>query len=320
MPPLTAPAVCTPRAADLHCHLLTRGASGVLAPPHPTLFRHHPRRLRRIQAAACVGTPGSGHSATPGKGGRGGSTLPGASIEKGCKGARGLAVSSVVVSLLGTCDSAGAAVPDVMDVLQSVTADSSLAGGALLIAAYVAASVLLLPASVLTLGAGYIFGPLTGTGLVSVGATLGAGAAFLVSRGVARPLVEKRLAGNEKLAAVDRAVAAKGAQVVLLLRLSPLFPFSLLNYGLGLSQVRFWPYLGASWAGMLPGTFAYVYLGSLGRATVDAAAGGGDGMSSVKLALYAVGAAATLAVTKVVSGAAADALEEAEGNGEGTDE
>lgn len=125
-----------------------------------------------------------------------------------------------------------------MEVLQSVTADSSLAGGALLIAAYVAASVLLLPASVLTLGAGYIFGPLTGTGLVSVGATLGAGAAFLVSRGVARPLVEKQLAGNEKLAAVDRAVAAKGAQVVLLLRLSPLFPFSLLNYGLGLSQVR----------------------------------------------------------------------------------
>jgi uncharacterized membrane protein YdjX (TVP38/TMEM64 family) len=78
------------------------------------------------------------------------------------------------------------------------------------------------------------------------------------------------------------------------------------------AQVDFLPYLGASWAGMLPGTFAYVYLGSLGRATVDAAAGGTDGMPTVKLALYAVGAIATLAATKIVSSAAADALKEAD--------
>lgn len=132
---------------------------------------------------------------------------------------------------------AAAAVPDMTEVLQRVTEGSSLAGALLLVISYVGASVLLLPASVLTLGAGYLFGPLTGTVLVSLGSTLGAGAAFLVSRSVARPLVERRLGDNERLRAVDRAVSAKGAQVVLLLRLSPLFPFSLLNYGLGLSQV-----------------------------------------------------------------------------------
>jgi uncharacterized membrane protein YdjX (TVP38/TMEM64 family) len=150
-----------------------------------------------------------------------------------------LSVASLALAILYPCAGAGAVGLDsVTEVLQQVTADSSVAGAALFVVAYVAASVLLIPASVLTLGAGYIFGPLLGTGLVSAGSTLGAGAAFLVSRSVARPFVEQRLAGNEKLRAVDKAVSSKGAQVVLLLRLSPLFPFTLLNYGLGLSQVR----------------------------------------------------------------------------------
>jgi len=111
-------------------------------------------------------------------------------------------------------------------------------GAAVFVGAYVVASVLLVPASALTLGAGYLFGPLTGTALVSAGSTMGAGAAFLLARTLARPLVEKRLAGNERFNAINKAVAAKGALVVLLLRLSPLFPFNLLNYGLGLSQVQ----------------------------------------------------------------------------------
>lgn len=240
---------------------------------------------------------------------------------------------------------------------QASQASGTLAASATFIALYIVASVLLVPASALTLGAGYLFGPLLGTAIVSAASTAGAGASFLLSRTLARPLVQSRLEGNERFEAVNKAVAAKGPQVVLLLRLSPLFPFGLLNYGLGLSQVRplpaftvhclqskerggrgcvamglvigcddplppalpplggsqvdFWPYLGASWAGMLPGTFAYVYLGSLGKATVDAATGGAEEAQSIKLVLYAVGAIATLAATKVVSSAASRALEDA---------
>ena len=77
--------------------------------------------------------------------------------------------------------------------------------------------------------------------------------------------------------------------------------------------MEFWPYLGASWIGMLPATFAYVFLGSLGKVTVDAASTGGEGVGSVKVVLYAVGVIATLGVTKVVSTAASNALEEAKG-------
>jgi hypothetical protein len=87
-----------------------------------------------------------------------------------------------------------------------------------------------------------------------------------------------------------------------------------LNYFLGVTSIGLLPYVGASWAGMLPGTFAYVFLGSAGRAAGDAASGGGDG---AKWVLYGVGAAATILATRVVSQAAARALADAEAGGEG---
>lgn len=106
----------------------------------------------------------------------------------------------------------------------------------------------------------------------------------------------------------------QGVKLVLLLRLSPLFPFNILNYALGLTTVGFWQYVGASWLGMIPGTVAYVALGGAGRAAADAAASGG--VELTKLALYGVGAAATLAVTKLASDAASKALKEQEQAGE----
>jgi len=135
-------------------------------------------------------------------------------------------------------------------------------GPVVFIAGYVAAALAFVPGSVLTIAAGAIFGLAAGTAYVFVGASLGACAAFLLARGFARGWVEHRLAGNPRFAAIDRAIATEGLWIVFLLRLSPLFPFSLGNYALGLTRVRFRDYALAC-AGMLPWTFVYVYLGSV---------------------------------------------------------
>jgi uncharacterized membrane protein YdjX (TVP38/TMEM64 family) len=192
--------------------------------------------------------------------------------------------------------------------LEDLIARAGLLGPVIFVAAYVVATVLLVPGSLLTLAAGVAFGPVLGTAAVSVGSTAGATAAFLLGR-LARPAVERRLlASNDKFAAVDRAVAAQGAKIVLLLRLSPLFPFTLLNYGLSVTRIGLGEYVLASWLGMLPGTVAYVALGSAGKAAAETAAGG---LEPVKLGLYVVGAAATIWVTRIVSQAAGAALREA---------
>ncbi|WIA15201.1 hypothetical protein OEZ85_001881 [Tetradesmus obliquus] len=194
--------------------------------------------------------------------------------------------------------------------LEDLIAASGYLGPLIYAGAYAAATVLLFPASLLTLGAGYLFGPLKGTALVSASATLGASLAFLVSRYIARPAVEERLQSYPKFQAVYENISKDGAKLVLLLRLSPLVPFSLLNYGLGITKVGFPEYVAASWAGMLPGTFAYVYLGSLGKVAADAAdTGAAGGFDGVKLALYVVGAGATIWATKLISSAASAAIE-----------
>jgi uncharacterized membrane protein YdjX (TVP38/TMEM64 family) len=172
---------------------------------------------------------------------------------------------------------------------------------------YVAAAVCFLPGSVLTLGAGAIFGVPRGVAIVSVSATLGATAAFLVGRYLARGWVERRIGANPRFRAIDDAVAREGWKIVGLTRLSPVFPFSLLNYAFGLTRVSLRDYVVASWIGMLPGTLMYVYLGSL--AGELAAAGSGRGARTpAEWALYAVGLAATVAVTLYVTRLARRAL------------
>lgn len=133
------------------------------------------------------------------------------------------------------------------------------------ILAYAAACVALLPASALTVAAGAYFGPAKAFALVSAGSMLGATAAFLLGRHALRGWVERKLAGNPKLAAVDAAVEKQGWKVVLLLRLSPLIPFNLLNYALGLTKVPAGQYVLASWLGMMPGTALFVLLGASAR-------------------------------------------------------
>jgi len=134
---------------------------------------------------------------------------------------------------------------------------------AIFIGLYIIVTVFFLPGSILTLGAGVVFGVVRGSIYVSVAATLGATAAFLVGRYLARDWVAKLVAGKPRFSAVDRAIAKGGWRVVGLLRLAPAFPFNLLNYGLGITQVSLRDYFFASWIGMIPGTIMYVYFGSL---------------------------------------------------------
>ncbi len=138
------------------------------------------------------------------------------------------------------------------------------------ILAYIVATVALLPGSVLTLGAGAVFGLFHGFLYVSLGSTLGATAAFLVGRYAARDWVAGKVEGNARFAAIDQAVAEEGWKIVGLLRLSPMFPFNLLNYGCALTRISLRDYFFASWIGMIPGTIMWTYIGYLANvATAD---------------------------------------------------
>lgn len=179
------------------------------------------------------------------------------------------------------------------------------------IAAYAVATVAFVPGSVLTLAAGVIFGVVLGTAYVFVGAVIGSTAAFLIARHVARPLVERHLKGTPRFARLDRAVAASGRRIVVLLRLSPVLPYNVLNYALGLTRVRLVDYLVAA-VGMLPGTLLYVYSGSL-IGDVAAVAGGAQVERNAAYWIFLVaGLVATLAVTVVITRMARRALNEKE--------
>ena len=169
---------------------------------------------------------------------------------------------------------------------------------------YVVATVLFVPGSVLTLGAGAVFGVALGSVCVSISATLGATAAFLVGRYLARDAIARKIEKHEKFTTIDRAVADEGWKIVLLTRLSPVFPFTLLNYAFGLTRVKLSHYVLASWLGMIPGTVMYVYLGSL--VNVGAAH---RQRTTGEWVLYGVGLLATIAVTIFVTRVARKALQ-----------
>lgn len=172
---------------------------------------------------------------------------------------------------------------------------------------YVLATVLFLPGSILTLGAGMVFGLVKGSIIVSVSSTLGATCAFLAGRYLARGWVETKIDGNPKFKAIDEAVAREGWKIVGLTRLSPIFPFNLLNYAYGITKVSLRDYFFASWIGMLPGTVMYVYIGALAGDLATLGAGGGP-VTTSQWVLRVLGLAATVAVTVYVTRIARKAL------------
>lgn len=127
---------------------------------------------------------------------------------------------------------------------------------------YAAATVLFLPASVITLASGFAWGPLQGVLVVWPSATIGAVGAFLLGRTLLRDVVEARVSKDPRFQAIEGAVQRDGLQLVLLLRLSPLFPFNALNYALGLTSVSLRDYTLGTAIGILPGTALYVWIGS----------------------------------------------------------
>ncbi|WP_103668893.1 TVP38/TMEM64 family protein [Pseudanabaena sp. BC1403] len=124
------------------------------------------------------------------------------------------------------------------------------------------ATILFIPASLLTLGGGAIYGVVWGSIYVFVAATLGAIFAFLIGRYFARGWVSEKIRNNMTFRAIDAAVAIDGFKIVLLTRLSPIFPFNMLNYVFGVTRVALKDYILGS-IGMIPATIMYVYLGSL---------------------------------------------------------
>jgi uncharacterized membrane protein YdjX (TVP38/TMEM64 family) len=184
-------------------------------------------------------------------------------------------------------------------------------GPIVFILGYIVATVAFLPASLLTLAAGAIFGIGFGVLYVFIAALTGSSLAFLVSRYLARGLIEARLAGNPRFAAIDRAVGAQGRKIVFLLRLSPAFPFVLLNYALGLTRVRFVDYVIAGF-GMLPGTLLYVYYGKLAGDVAALAGGAAVERGAGYYAVLLLGLAATVVVTLLVTRTARQALRDAQ--------
>ena len=155
------------------------------------------------------------------------------------------------------------------------------------VAVYALASVLFLPGTVMTLAGGALFGPLWGTLINLLGATLGATAAFLVARYLGADWVSRRLGG--RLKELVAGVEAEGWRFVAFVRLVPLFPYNLLNYALGLTRIRLLAYAIATFVFMAPGAFAYTYVGYAGR---QAIAGGEAAIQTGLIALALLAAVA----------------------------
>ena len=185
-------------------------------------------------------------------------------------------------------------------------------GPAVFVFGYVTATVAFVPGSLLTLAAGAVFGLVKGTAYVFIGATIGSSLAFLVSRYFARSVIEQRVASYPRFAAIDRAVGAEGFKIVLLLRLSPVFPFNLLNYALGLTQVRFRDYVAAA-IGMVPGSLLFTYYGKLAGDVAALAGGAAIERGAGYYSVLVLGLVATVLVTTLVTRSAGRALRQATG-------
>ncbi len=180
---------------------------------------------------------------------------------------------------------------------------------------YIAITIAFLPASIFTLGAGFVFGVVKGSILVFIGAMIGATAAFLIGRFVARDWIAKKIADNNFFSALDNAIAQEGLKLILLIRLSPVFPFNLLNYALGLTKISLPSYVIGT-TGIIPGTIMYVYLGSL--VSDLATLGTGEAPANptvdwtIKILIFVTVVAISLYIAKIARTALKEAVPETE--------
>ena len=180
-------------------------------------------------------------------------------------------------------------------------------GIVIFILVYIAACIFLIPGSVLTLGAGFIFGVTLTSIAASIASTLGATAAFIISRYFARERVLKKFEGKPFFHEIDMSVASKGWKMLFLLRLSPVVPFNILNYAMGLTSLKLKEYVLVSWIGMLPGTIMYSYIGSLASSlmTINSTI---RQKTTPEWIIYGTGLLATVVVTIMITRTARNAL------------
>ncbi|WP_353930053.1 TVP38/TMEM64 family protein [Okeanomitos corallinicola TIOX110] len=123
-------------------------------------------------------------------------------------------------------------------------------------------TLLFIPGSLLTINGGFLFGLFWGSVYVLIAAMIGAILAFVMGRYISKDWICQQLEKHPKFKAIDHAVTQEGWKIVLLTRLSPLFPFNLLNYAFGVTNVSIFDYILGSF-GIIPGTVMYVYIGSI---------------------------------------------------------
>ena len=169
---------------------------------------------------------------------------------------------------------------------------------------YCIAEILVVPATPLTLSAGYLFGLGQGTAIVLLAATCAACVAFGIGKTFLRTWVEEILGENPKFAKLDKAIGKEGFKLLLLVRLSPIFPFAVSNYLYGASSIDFASYFWGTLLGFAPGTLAYVYTGMVGKALT---LGGGEGAEPWYV--YAGGLAILAGFVKLASDVAAGIIE-----------
>jgi len=162
------------------------------------------------------------------------------------------------------------------------------------IVVYAACVVAFVPASILTLGAGAIFGFVGGTIVVVIGATIGATLSFLLARTVMRKRIEAMTAKNAKFRALDRAIAAEGMKIVFLVRLAVVFPFTYINYAFGLTAITLGRYVLATFVGILPATAAFVFASSAATSAATTST------SSVTKIVYIAGGVVAVIVSVLI--------------------
>jgi len=176
------------------------------------------------------------------------------------------------------------------------------------VAVYVIATVLMIPGTVLTLAAGVIFRELwLAFVTISIGSTIGATMAYLLGKSVLRAWVSAKVQEFPIFRAIDSAISRRGLFMVLLLRLSPVLPFNILNYGLSVTGISFFEFMYGSWVGMAPGTFMYIYIP---WAAINAATSTSSAELISKIITYGIGAVVTILVVVVVTIVAKRAIDQ----------
>ena len=173
-------------------------------------------------------------------------------------------------------------------------------------------NLLLLPGGVLIIASGFFFGVWRGSAVILLGHVIGAAVAFGLTRGLARRWVERVLSRRPAWRALDAAIEREEWKIVFLTQLSPIFPTSLLNYGYGLTRMRFWPCLLWITLGQAPGVFLYVYLGRMGRFGWKLWREGGAEAAPGQTALWLGGLGLSLGLTVVLGRLAVRLLREAQ--------